>query len=101
MGIGDGPEPVGLQNSDPGTEHVAGGVSGVWVVSGRVHSRYERRLAGSAIGGQETMIHLRVGRFLCGKEACGKKTFAEQVPGLTVRYGRRSVGLGERVGAQN
>jgi hypothetical protein len=64
------------------------------MVSGRVHSRYERRLSDSAIAGQETMIHLRVGRFFCGNEDCGKKTFVEQVPGLTVRYGRRSVGLG-------
>ena len=45
------------------------------------------------------MIHLQVGRFVCGNGACGKKTFAEQVPGLTVRYGRRSVGLGERLRA--
>jgi hypothetical protein len=45
------------------------------------------------------MIHLLVGRFVCGNEACGKKTFAEQVPGLTVRSGRRSVGLGENLRA--
>ena len=64
-------------------------------VSGRVHSRYERRLADQAVGGQETVIHLQVRRFLCRNEVCGKKTFVEQVPGLTVRYGRRSIGLGE------
>jgi hypothetical protein len=32
-------------------------------------------------------------RFLCGNGACSKATFAEQVPGLTTRYGRRTCGL--------
>jgi hypothetical protein len=72
---------------------------GCGVVSRRAHSRYERRLSDSPVGGQETMIHLQVGRFFCHNEDCNKKTFAEQVPGLTVRYGRRSVGLGERLRA--
>lgn len=47
------------------------------------------------MSGQEVLIHLTVRRFFCGNGACERKTFAEQVPGLTVRYGRRSVGLGE------
>jgi transposase len=63
------------------------------VASQRVHSRYERRLLDTAAGGQETLIHLRVRRFFCQNTACAKKTFAEQVPGLTTRYGRRSTGL--------
>jgi transposase len=58
-----------------------------------VHSRYERRLLDTAVAGQETMIHLRVRRFVCANAGCAKKTFAEQVPGLTTRYGRRSAGL--------
>jgi transposase len=58
-----------------------------------VHSRYERRLLDTAVAGQETMIHLRVRRFVCANAGCVKKTFAEQVPGLTTRYGRRSTGL--------
>jgi transposase len=69
------------------------------VVSGGVHSRYERRLSDHAVAGQETVIHLQVLRFFCRNEACAKKTFAEQVPGLTVRYGRRSIGLGESLRA--
>jgi transposase len=63
------------------------------VASRRVHSRYERRLLDIAAGGQETLIHLRVRRFFCQNTACAKKTFAEQVPDLTTRYGRRSTGL--------
>ena len=65
-------------------------------VSGRVHSRYERRLSDKAVSGQETTIELTVRRFFCLAGACQKVTFAEQVPGLTVRYGRRSAG-GDRV----
>jgi len=55
-----------------------------------VHSRYDRRLLDTAVAGQETLIQLRVRRFVCANAACAKKTFAEQVPGLTVRYGRRT-----------
>ncbi len=39
------------------------------------------------------MICLSVRRFFCPDAACEKTTFAEQVPGLTVRYGRRSASL--------
>ncbi|WP_420719402.1 transposase family protein [Streptomyces sp. RTd22] len=49
--------------------------------SGRVHSRYVRRLADAAIGGQMTAIDLEVRRFFCDNGGCGKKTFAEQVEG--------------------
>lgn len=63
------------------------------------HSHYERRLSDTAVGEQELQIHLQVHRFLCRNDGCGKKTFAEQVPGLTVRYGRRSVVAGEALRA--
>ncbi|SDI64220.1 transposase family protein [Nonomuraea jiangxiensis] len=62
-------------------------------VSKRVHSRYERRLVDAAVGGQETLIHLLVARFFCRNPRCGRQTFVEQVPGLTVRYGRHSHSL--------
>jgi transposase len=64
---------------------------GVWSV--RVHSRYERRLADTAAGGQEVVVQLLARRFFCGNQACASVTFAEQVHGLTSRYGRRSTGL--------
>ena len=63
------------------------------VLSGRVHSRYQRLLADAAAGGQEMLVHLQVRRFFCGNGGCAKTTFAEQVPGLTTRYGRRTRGL--------
>ena len=56
--------------------------------SGRVHSRYERRLADG--GGRRVMIWLQVRRLFCDEPECKKRTFAEQVPGLTVRYGRKT-----------
>jgi transposase len=62
-------------------------------VSRRVHSRYQRKLADTASGGQEVLIHLQARRFLCGNDGCAKATFAEQMPGLTTRYGRRTCGL--------
>jgi transposase len=67
--------------------------TGCGVVSPRVHSRYQRHLADTASGGREVIIDLRVRRFFCGNPGCGKTTFAEQVPGLTVRYGRRTCSL--------
>ncbi|MEN3541243.1 ISL3 family transposase [Microbispora sp. ZYX-F-249] len=63
------------------------------MISQRVHSSYERRVCDTAVGGQETVLHLRVRRFRCGNDDCAAKTFAEQVPGLTIRYGRYSVPL--------
>jgi transposase len=63
-------------------------------VSSRVHSRYERRLADTAVGGQRTAIVLEVRRLFCDEPDCDRRTFAEQVPGLTVRYGRRTPVLG-------
>jgi hypothetical protein len=59
-------------------------------VSARVHSRYARRLADAAIGGRRVMIRLTVRRFFCACAACKRKTFAEQVPGLTARYARKT-----------
>jgi len=53
------------------------------VSSARVHSRYQRRLCDAAAGGQEVLVELRVRRFFCDSSCCERKTFAEQVPGLT------------------
>jgi transposase len=67
--------------------------TGCGTVSRRVHSSYRRRLADTASGGQEVLIDLQVRRFFCGNLGCAKTTFAEQVPGLTTRYGRRTCSL--------
>jgi hypothetical protein len=69
--------------------------------------RRQRQLADTASGGQEVLIDLRTRLFFCSNLGYGKATFAEQVPGLTTRYGRRTctlqavaLALGGRVGAR-
>ncbi|WP_217212950.1 transposase family protein [Streptomyces sp. AC550_RSS872] len=62
-------------------------------LSSRVHSRYVRRFADHAVGGRRVLIELRVRRFRCRGRSCRQATFAEQIDGLTFRYGRRSAGL--------
>ncbi|MFJ8391145.1 transposase family protein [Streptomyces sp. NPDC094438] len=64
---------------------------GCGTVSARVHSRYGRRLADTAVSGQETAIDLEVRRFFCDNADCAKRTFAEQIENLTFRYGRRTM----------
>jgi transposase len=66
---------------------------GCGVVSGRVHDRYRRRLHDLACGGRPVEIVLEARRFCCGNPACPVATFAEQVPGLTAWYQRRTAGL--------
>jgi transposase len=60
------------------------------VASTRVHGRYERTLTDVAIGGRQVLVRLRVRRFRCGNSDCLVGTFVEQVPGLTVRHGRKT-----------
>jgi transposase len=59
-------------------------------LSGRVHSSYGRRLADTAIGGRRVLIRLVVRRFFCANPDCPKKTFAEQIDGLTSWRARRT-----------
>ncbi|GAA2923365.1 ISL3 family transposase [Streptomyces enissocaesilis] len=54
------------------------------------HSRYARRLVDVTLAGHPLRIDLSVRRLYCENMTCPKTTFAEQVPGLTVRYQRRT-----------
>ncbi|MCE7007301.1 ISL3 family transposase [Kibdelosporangium philippinense] len=58
--------------------------------SGRVHSRYDRKLADGSVAGQSVMLRLRVRRFFCDGPDCPVGTFAEQIEGLTVKHARRT-----------
>jgi transposase len=69
------------------------------MASGRVHSRYSRRLADAPVGGRRVMIRLTVRRFFCQAPGCKRRTFAEQVEGLTTRYARRTPPLAAALGA--
>ncbi|MEU2874542.1 ISL3 family transposase, partial [Streptomyces olivoreticuli] len=57
------------------------------------HSRYVRHVADEAVGGRPVVIDLSVRRLYCENPDCSRKTFAEQVGGLTVRYQRRTSAL--------
>ncbi|MEV1053353.1 transposase family protein [Streptomyces sp. NPDC049887] len=60
--------------------------------AGRVHSTYERRLAERPLTGRKLQIRLRVRRFFCDRASCRRKTFVEQVDGLSERCRRSSLG---------
>ncbi|MFD0372860.1 ISL3 family transposase [Streptomyces sp. NPDC059071] len=59
----------------------------------RVHSSYERGLAERPLTGRKLQVRLRVRRFFCDRSSCHRKTFVEQVRGLSERYRRSSLGL--------
>ncbi|WP_030800373.1 ISL3 family transposase [Streptomyces sp. NRRL S-337] len=59
---------------------------GSWSI--RVHSSYLRFPADVPSAGRRVVLCLRVRRFACLVASCGRRTFVEQVPGLTRRYGR-------------
>ncbi|MEU6155350.1 transposase family protein [Actinosynnema sp. NPDC047251] len=59
--------------------------------SGRVHSRYDRKLDDSPVAGWPVVLRLRVRRFFCGDSGCEVGTFAGQVDGLTVGHARRTL----------
>jgi len=61
------------------------GVSG-----GRVHSRYVRTLADAAVGGRPVVVRVQVRRFFCDTATCPRRTFVEQIAGLTSHHARRT-----------
>lgn len=66
---------------------------GCGTVSGRIHGGYRRRLADVAVSGHRTVIDLLVRRFICPGQECARRTFVEQVDGLTERFARRTASL--------
>ncbi|MEN8654101.1 transposase family protein [Streptomyces sp. 21So2-11] len=61
---------------------------GCW--SGRRHGSYLRFPRDLPAAGKPVVVSLRVRRFVCAQETCRRRTFAEQVPGLTRRFGRQT-----------
>ncbi len=55
-----------------------------------MHSRYRRRPADTAIGAHPVILDLVVRRFFCDDGICNATIFAEQIPGLTQRWARRT-----------
>lgn len=58
-----------------------------------MHSRYVRQIAERPVVGRTLVISLSVRRFFCERVSCRRRTFVEQVPDLSERYRRHSVGL--------
>ncbi|MFF4121113.1 ISL3 family transposase [Streptomyces sp. NPDC001714] len=59
----------------------------------RVHSTYQRTLDERPLGPRQVIVRLRVRRYFCDRKNCSRKTFVEQVPGLSERRRRSSTGL--------
>lgn len=64
-------------------------------LSSRIHSRYQRTLADLPWGGRVVRLVVQVCRFFCTHPNCPRKTFAEPIPDLAERYGRRTIRLKE------
>ncbi|MGY5012514.1 hypothetical protein ACWCY6_31240 [Streptomyces sp. 900105755] len=45
------------------------------------------------MGSYRVIVRLRVHRYFCDRKSCSRKTFVEQVPGLSERHRRSSTGL--------
>jgi transposase len=61
---------------------------GCGTMSARVHGSYERSLRDAPLAGVPVLIRLRVRRFRCRAGGCGRRTFVEQIPGLTTPHAR-------------
>ncbi|MFE9499398.1 transposase family protein [Streptomyces collinus] len=60
----------------------------VW--SNRVHGSHLRFPADVPSAGRRVVLRLRVRRFTCGNSKCARRTFVEQITGLTRRHGQRT-----------
>lgn len=58
---------------------------GAWTA--KVHGSYLRFPADVPSAGRSVVLQLRVRRFTCGNVECGRRTFVEQIAGLTRRNG--------------
>ncbi|MFF7888252.1 ISL3 family transposase [Streptomyces sp. NPDC020794] len=63
------------------------------VASRRVHSRYGRQLDDCPIAGRPVWVRLTVRRFFCDTPTCPRRTFVEQIDGVSEPYQRASSGL--------
>jgi transposase len=67
--------------------------------SRRVHGSYLRRPRDLPWRGRPVCLTLRVRRFVCATTSCPRRTFAEQVTGLTRPYGQRTIALNQALQA--
>ena len=61
------------------------------VISGQVHSTYQRTLRDLPAHGRRVLIQVRIRRFRCPEQECARKTFAEPLAGIVDgRFARRT-----------
>jgi transposase len=65
----------------------------------RVHSRYERILADLPWGEHAITVRLGVRRMFCDNTRCGRRIFAERLPGVAAPWARRTARLAHRLTA--
>jgi transposase len=63
--------------------------------SGRIHSRYLRKLGDLPWEKLPVLILLQVRKFFCVEGSCRRTIFTEQLPGTVARYSRRTFRLSE------
>jgi transposase len=61
--------------------------------SQRIHSRYQRRLAGLPWQGRPLRLQLHVRRFICDTPDCPRRIFTERLPELATAYARTTTSL--------
>jgi transposase len=61
--------------------------------SSRVHSRYQRTVKDLPASGLAVQLKLQVRRFFCDNPFCSRKTFAQAMPEVTLRYVRKTLRL--------
>jgi len=61
--------------------------------SSRTHGVYQRTVADAPVAGRRVRLDVAIRRFRCIDPACPAVTFAEQIPGLTSPYARRTATL--------
>jgi transposase len=63
--------------------------------SGRVHSRYTRRLAEEPVFGHQVQLRMTVRRFLCPRSGCPRRIFVEPLDGFAARHARTTTRLAQ------
>ncbi len=77
-------------SSRPDRAHASASCPGCGAITTGVHGRYRRSLRDATLGGTPVVIRLWVRRFVCTTADCHRRTFTEQIPGLTTPYARYS-----------
>ncbi|OLT26299.1 transposase [Nocardiopsis sp. CNR-923] len=67
--------------------------------STKVHAYHQRTLTDTPVDGRTVRVVVRVLRLACRARGCPRQTFREQLPGVLVRYQRRTSRLTAQIGA--